>query len=90
MKTLSTYQGWKNYETWNIALWLGNDEGTYREMVVLTRRATSAYELGQSIKEYVQENNPLVEASMYSDLLNSAISACDFLEIAEHYWNERE
>lgn len=23
------YQGWKNYQTWNVALWLGNDEGLY-------------------------------------------------------------
>ena len=22
---MKTYNGWKNYETWNVALWLGND-----------------------------------------------------------------
>ena len=23
------YNGWKNYETWCVALWIGNDEGSY-------------------------------------------------------------
>ncbi len=27
--TDNTYNGWTNYETWNVALWLGNDEGLY-------------------------------------------------------------
>ena len=22
--------GWTNWETWNVALWMGNDEGLYR------------------------------------------------------------
>lgn len=29
---MSEYQGWTNYETWNVALWIDNDRGTY-EMV---------------------------------------------------------
>ena len=24
-----TYNGWQNYETWNVALWIDNDAGTY-------------------------------------------------------------
>ena len=28
--TEDTYNGWKNHATWNVALWINNDEGLYR------------------------------------------------------------
>jgi hypothetical protein len=29
-KNDTTYHGWKNWQTWNVALWLGNDEALYK------------------------------------------------------------
>jgi hypothetical protein len=47
----------------------------------------ASFKLSDTIKDYIEENNPLAEseASVYGDLLNSAISEADFREIAEHY-----
>lgn len=32
-----TYNGWTNYETWNVALWIGNEEGSYRYWQAVTQ-----------------------------------------------------
>ena len=31
------YNGWFNRATWNVALWLGNDEGVYRAAVAAAK-----------------------------------------------------
>lgn len=32
------YSGWKNRQTWNVALWINNDEGMYRACVSEVKR----------------------------------------------------
>lgn len=39
----TTYQGWSNYQTWNIALWVGNDEFLYSEARRFRHRGYKAY-----------------------------------------------
>ena len=46
--TSSPYSGWANYETWNVALWLQNDEGYYAA-------AQQAEEIGDWI-DYLNAN----------------------------------
>jgi hypothetical protein len=50
-----SYNGWKNYETWNVALWLGNEEPLYREM---RARAADKKFSGVSIRAFVEECMP--------------------------------
>ena len=103
------YNGWTNYETWTVALWLGNDETTcdYCADVadeckaeapdsdqvksgIWTVGEAARYQLAERLKEDIESGSPLEEASMYSDLLNSAIQSVNWKEIASTQLEEDE
>ena len=48
---MSTYNGWANYETWNVALWIDNEQGTYEEARDMARRARSVGDLARSVAD---------------------------------------
>lgn len=44
MTNNNTYNGWANYETWNVALWLNNNEALYFAMLDAIRNGARTYE----------------------------------------------
>ena len=93
-----SYNGWKNYETWNVALWLDNDEGSYawaREEAqnYLDENPDSAndaaHQLARMLEEAHDDWNPLSDQpSTFCDLLGAALQEVDWFEIAEHLVRE--
>lgn len=90
------YNGWTNYETWNLALWLGNESGSedywreraeeaYREASGDDRKHDAACVVADALKEETEENAPDLGCSFYSDVLSAAISEVNWYEIAQHY-----
>jgi len=84
------YNGYNNYETWLVALWIDNDQ-CYAENVeeMAARTLDDANTLSGLIKDYVEEmpdvSNAIENGGMVSDLVNSTLSDVDWYELAEMY-----
>lgn len=97
MKT-EGYNGWTNYPTWAVNLWLSNEKDLYFYFRELTETIKEEVELGPedkiynlslAIKEFVEDNYPLPTDcygfyGFYSDILEFALGQVNYYEIAEN------
>lgn len=83
------YNGWKNYPTWAVHLWLDNDQGSQDAWIEVATEHLDAehprYEVSSRLKLWVREECESDDASMASDLLGYALDCVDWYEIADAY-----
>jgi hypothetical protein len=82
------YNGWSNYETWLVKLWMDNDEISYHCYLQMARESINVYELSKELEQNFDDCFPLEKSSVYTDLLNSALKEVDWYEIAESLMEE--
>ena len=78
----TTYNGWKNYETWNVALWLKNDYPLY-----CVTRGFAGY-----ASPFLSLRNELKECFSYTVTKDGASLWCPSLDIQalDEYINEEK
>jgi hypothetical protein len=85
------YQGWTNYPTWAVALWIDNDEYMQNEVIEMASEWVdddndlATLRIREWLFDFIEDNRPDLPPSMYSDLLGWAIEMVDLYELAEHY-----
>jgi hypothetical protein len=61
--TDTEYNGWTNYETWNVALWIQNDEGLYN----LARGAGDYKTFADVMTEFYGDDAQTPDGVKYAD-----------------------
>src|SRR5262245_40857636 len=96
---MGAYNGWRNYETWAVHLWLSNEQDSYeywRDLAreawlhaegtdILTREQVARRGLAERLMDEIEEHSPCTDAGLYADLLNAALSEVGWYEVAEAF-----
>lgn len=98
MTSKQGYNGFRNYETWTVSLWMSNDRASYGYFRGLAQAACAfkqqaaddlaefdsvAIQLSDALKREFEEQSPVRNhTTVYADLMNAALSEVDWFELA--------
>ena len=78
---MSDYNGYPNRATWNVSLWMNNEEWIYRDKERMVRRSLSVKDLATELEEFCREIWP---SGVTPD--HDRLSECDWESLAADEW----
>ena len=101
---MQTYNGYANYETWLVALWIDNDQYTIDHWVdvakhhynisedrkYFTKKEEAIISFSDDMKEWYSDSVPDSDkiGGLFSDLLHAALGSVDWHELAGKYMDQ--
>lgn len=86
MNDAETYNGWSNRETWVVNLWLTNEACTYDVLQHIVKAFDTLSEQASELEHWVrgEYETRRGEASMWSDLMSTALARVSWYEIVQN------
>lgn len=83
MSTPSSYNGWSNYETWVVNLWLTNDQRYYEELCNIVSSEDDLYNKAEALEDWLRFEYDGEYSSIWADLINNSLAEVDWYEIVK-------
>lgn len=100
----ANHEGWANFATWAVQLWIANDESLYRQHQAMVADALEQAErsqgslnerqacfiLADAAKDWLEDMRPrAVDGTVWADLIGAALGDVDWDEIADAWLSEQ-
>jgi hypothetical protein len=85
----NSYNGWTNYETWAINLWMDESQDYWQDLIadIIEEEGTDnindlTYRISEAIKQQHEDDAPQA-SGVFADLLSASLQRVNWYEIAE-------
>lgn len=85
MEPDGTYQGWTNYETWCVSLWLNNEYPCYTALnnIAAADEEDSPSFAEKELQQFVEQQYDMPETGLFADLLTTALARVNWRQIID-------
>lgn len=84
-QTVATeYNGWSNYETWCVNLWMTSDQRYYEALCQIVSSQDDLPSKAEALEDWLRFEYDGECASVWADLINNSLALVNWCEIIEN------
>lgn len=79
---MSDYNGWRNWETWNLYNWISNEEGSWRYWEQAAKHEERDT-LACTLRDAMEQPIDLMDNGWHRDVVTNSLARVDWEQLAE-------